>query len=61
MKATKLVEALQDAIRKHGDLEVCTEGCDCEGDVDGVELTESWVQEGQPPAQYLLIRRPAGG
>jgi hypothetical protein len=38
MKASELIHVLIDLAAEHGDLEVMTEGCDCNGDSRSVEL-----------------------
>lgn len=51
MKASALIEKLQALMAEHGDLEVVTQGCDCDGDSHCV----TW----EPPHKILPEQFPA--
>lgn len=56
MKITELIEALYEFALEHGDLEVFTEGCDCDGDIGSVAL-----ESNGPDKKWAILARTDGG
>lgn len=55
MTVSELIAELDKIVVEHGDHELITEGCDCYGSVDRVE-----VDRRDPKKPIIILRRPEG-